>query len=153
MAKGSHFSLVVMPRRPRFRVGVKGVIFRDNRVLLLRRREDLALHPGVWDLPGGGLEEGESLEGALLREVREETGFHITVDGPVHAWAVLNTLRSGESFPGVIICFECRSSATRPPRLDPSEHSEFAWVGRRALPTYDGLSNQFEAIRKAFSVR
>jgi 8-oxo-dGTP pyrophosphatase MutT (NUDIX family) len=142
-----------MPGRPRFRVGVKGVIFRDKRVLLLRRRDDLALHPGLWDLPGGGLEEGESLEDALAREVREETGFRVTVAGPVHAWTVLNTLRSGESFPGVLICFECRSSATRPPQLDSSEHCEFAWVGRRTLPGYHGLPDQFAAIRKAYSMR
>ena len=88
-----------------------------------------------------------------MREVHEETGFHITLIQPVDAWTVRNTLRSGESFPGVIICYECRSSATRPPRLDQSEHSDFAWVARRALPNFDGLPNQFAAIRKAFSMR
>jgi 8-oxo-dGTP pyrophosphatase MutT (NUDIX family) len=151
-AKGARHSSPTMPRRPRFRVGAKGVIFRDNRVLLLRRRDDLALYPSLWDLPGGGLEEGESLEESLVREVHEETGFHVRVVRLVHAWAIRNTLRSGESFPGVIICFECRSTATRPPRLDPSEHSDFAWASQRALPTYDGLSDQFTEIRKAFLI-
>jgi 8-oxo-dGTP diphosphatase len=142
-----------MPSRPRFRVGVKAVIFRDKRVLLLRRRDDLALYPGLWDLPGGGVEEGETLEEALVREVSEEAGFRIKVTRLVHAWSVVNTLRSGQSFPGVIVCFECRSSATRPPRLDPSEHSDFAWVARKALPSYDGPASQRVAIRKAYSMR
>jgi nucleoside triphosphatase len=152
-AKGTRYSSAVMPRRPRFRVGVKGVIFRDKRVLLLRRRDNLALYPGLWDLPGGGLGAGESLEECLEREVREETGFHITAIRPVDAWTVRNTLRSGESFQGLIVCYECRSNSTRPPRLDQDEHSDFAWVARRALPSFDGLSNQFAAIRKAYSTR
>lgn len=146
-------SYEMMPKRPRFRVGLKGIILRNGRVLLLRRRSDLDLHPSVWDLPGGGLELGESLEESLKREVREETGFAVSVVRPVHAWTIRNTLRSGESFPGVIVCFECKSNATGSPRLDLSEHRDFAWVSRKALPTYNGLPNQFEAIRRAFSLR
>lgn len=113
----------------------------------------MALHPGLWDLPGGGLGVGESLEECLVREVREETGFRITLLQPVDAWTVRNTLRSGESFSGVIVCYECRTSATRPPRLDQSEHRDFAWVSQRALSNFDGLPEQFAAIRKAFSLR
>jgi len=55
---------------------VKGIVKRGNYILILRRREGDA-GAGQWDLPGGGIEEGESKEDALKREVFEETGLTI----------------------------------------------------------------------------
>ncbi|MGW4725808.1 NUDIX hydrolase [Streptomyces sp. NPDC004291] len=49
-----------------------------GRVLLQRRRDS-----GLWALPGGGMEMGESLPGAAVREVREETGLDVEVTGLV----------------------------------------------------------------------
>jgi ADP-ribose pyrophosphatase YjhB (NUDIX family) len=50
----------------------------DDRVLLAHWVEG---RRAAWTLPGGGLEEGEDPEHAVRREVREETGFRVTVDG------------------------------------------------------------------------
>jgi len=61
-------------------IGVGAVIVQDGRVLLVRRRyEPLA---GQWTLPGGAVELGETLAGALTREILEETGLAIEV-GPI----------------------------------------------------------------------
>ncbi len=61
-------------------VGVGAVIVQDGAVLLVKRRyPPLA---GCWSLPGGTVEVGETLEGALAREMLEETGLEVTV-GPV----------------------------------------------------------------------
>lgn len=66
------------PSRPI--TGVGAVIFMDERVVLIRRRfEPLS---GQWSLPGGTVELGETLEAAVAREVREETGLVVAV-GPV----------------------------------------------------------------------
>jgi len=61
--------------------GVGAVIVTDDRrvVLVKRRHEPLA---GQWSLPGGKLELGETLEAAVAREVREETGLIVDV-GPL----------------------------------------------------------------------
>ncbi len=49
------------------------VIIRDGRVLITRRAEGQA-HAGWWEFPGGKVEEGESPEECLRRELREELG-------------------------------------------------------------------------------
>jgi 8-oxo-dGTP diphosphatase len=61
------------PTRPY--LAVSAAIFRDGRVLIVRRGRPPA--HGLYTLPGGGVELGESLEQAVIREVREETGLAI----------------------------------------------------------------------------
>ena len=62
------------PTRPY--LAVSAAIFRDGRVLIVRRARPPA--HGLYTLPGGGVELGETLEQAIIREVREETGLAIT---------------------------------------------------------------------------
>jgi 8-oxo-dGTP diphosphatase len=61
------------PTRPY--LAVSAAIFHDGRVLIVRRGRPPA--HGLYTLPGGGVELGESLEQAVIREVREETGLAI----------------------------------------------------------------------------
>lgn len=53
------------------------IIVRDNKVLLCKRAKDP--FKGKWDLPGGYLEEEESPEEALKREMKEELGVEIEI--------------------------------------------------------------------------
>jgi len=59
------------PTRPH--LAVSAAIFRDGKVLIVRRARAPAR--GVFTLPGGGVEAGETLHEAVVREVREETGL------------------------------------------------------------------------------
>jgi ADP-ribose pyrophosphatase YjhB (NUDIX family) len=61
------------PTRPF--LAVSAAIFRDGKVLIVRRGRAPAM--GVYTLPGGGVEVGETLEQAVIREVREETALDI----------------------------------------------------------------------------
>ena len=59
------------------RIGVAGYVTKYNggEILLGRRGKDP--NRGLYVLPGGGLQEGESLEAALCREIEEETGYKV----------------------------------------------------------------------------
>lgn len=61
------------PTRPY--LAVSAAIFRDGRVLIVRRSRPPA--HGLYTLPGGGVELGETLEEAVVREVREETALEV----------------------------------------------------------------------------
>ena len=58
-----------------FRIGVFALIFDEDQRVLLAHRRDI----NWWNLPGGGMERGETVEDAVRREVREETGLEIEV--------------------------------------------------------------------------
>jgi 8-oxo-dGTP diphosphatase len=61
------------PTRPY--LAVSAAIFHDGRVLIVRRARPPA--NGLYTLPGGGVELGETLEQAVIREIREETALDI----------------------------------------------------------------------------
>src|SRR3954471_2916858 len=67
----------VQPTHPQ--LAVSAAIFRDGKVLLVRRARSPA--KGFYSLPGGRVEFGESLHQALRREVDEETGLEIEIIG------------------------------------------------------------------------
>lgn len=68
MAEGRSY-----PNRPH--LAVSAAIVRDGKVLIVRRARPPA--SGVFTLPGGGVEAGETLHEAVIREVREETALTI----------------------------------------------------------------------------
>ncbi|MFG2729858.1 NUDIX hydrolase [Streptomyces canus] len=68
------------------RHSVRAIILdEDDRILLCRFAIPEPAGTVVWAAPGGGIEPGETLLGALRREVREEVGLMIEADPP-HVW-------------------------------------------------------------------
>jgi 8-oxo-dGTP diphosphatase len=72
---------------PERRLVVAAVIRRaDGRYLVARRPPGRPM-AGLWEFPGGAVEDGESAEAALARELREELGLAVTVGDPLtFAW-------------------------------------------------------------------
>ena len=62
-----------------------GVLIRPNGDFLLTSRPPGKVYEGYWEFPGGKLEQGESVEAALRRELHEEIGVTIAA---VHPWKV-----------------------------------------------------------------
>ena len=68
-----------------YRVAVKGLYVHEQKILMIH---DFVRGSGVWELPGGGLDFGESIAETLAREVREEMGLEVTkvADKPSYIW-------------------------------------------------------------------
>lgn len=66
------------------RVGAYALIIRDEQLLLTHWNPRHPGFEGAWTLPGGGMEPGEQPEQTMVREVFEETGFHVNSDGLVN---------------------------------------------------------------------
>lgn len=65
------------PMKQTERVVVSAVLIsKDNKILLGKTREG-GVYPDSWHIPGGGVDEGETKESALVREVKEEVGLNI----------------------------------------------------------------------------
>jgi 8-oxo-dGTP diphosphatase len=62
-----------------------GVLIRPNGDFLLTSRPPGKVYEGYWEFPGGKLEQGESVEAALRRELQEEIGVTIAA---IHPWKV-----------------------------------------------------------------
>lgn len=55
-----------------------GIIELDGKILIAKRREGKCLEP-LWEFPGGKMEEGETPEECLQRELMEELSFHTEI--------------------------------------------------------------------------
>ncbi len=75
------------------RVAVGAVVFHADRVLLVRRGKPPA--DGLWAIPGGTVELGETLAQAAEREIREETGIRITALEPIYVFDMVERDAAG----------------------------------------------------------
>jgi ADP-ribose pyrophosphatase YjhB (NUDIX family) len=71
----ANYNSVIADANTKVRVGVAIVIRDEQGRILLERRIDC----GLWGLPGGRIEPGESISETVIREAREETGLNVEV--------------------------------------------------------------------------
>lgn len=135
-------------------VGVGAVVFDADCVLLVRRAK--APLAGEWSLPGGAVELGERLEEAIVREVAEETGLHVTPLQVVKAFDHIDRDAEGRiRFHYVLVDFLCRIEAENgrnaletAPLQPGSDVSDARWVPVEGL----GMSKEFPLTRRALEV-
>ena len=107
-----------------------GLVIRQNgAVLILKRRADDFM-PNLWEVPGGHVDPGESIEEAAARELQEETGWRLLSLGPL----VSVFEYDGEGARTREWNFEV-AAAMNTPLLHP-EHQASRWVTAATLHRY-----------------
>jgi 8-oxo-dGTP diphosphatase len=70
------------------RIGVGAVVIKDDKVLLVKR--GISPSKGLWAIPGGNMNLGETLKETAEREIMEETGVSIEAGDPIYAFDVID---------------------------------------------------------------
>jgi 8-oxo-dGTP diphosphatase len=135
---------------PAFRpqLAVSAAIFRDGKVLLVRRAHSPG--KGFWSFPGGRVEFGETLHTALHREVDEETALRIEIVG-LSGWREVVPTKPGHGH-YVILSFAARWTGGEPVLND--ELDDFKWLAPDALGDLkltDGLAEMLKAACRLIS--
>lgn len=117
-------------------VGVGAMIVERDRILLLKRsREPEA---GCWGIQGGAVEFGETIEAAIVREVREELGVESEI---LTLLGVTNHILANGDIHWVSPVF-LMSIAGIPENREPHKHSDLQWFDLTALPENITLTTQ-----------
>lgn len=120
-------------------ISTGAAILRDGKILMARRAADDFLG-GLYELPGGGVNEGETITEGAIREVKEETGLTVskvvtTVEGFDYSTNRKPSVRQVnflvEVEPGDAV-------------LDPEEHDGYRWVDKDSF----GDVNMSDSMRK-----
>ena len=121
--------------------GSQALVERDGRVLLGRRRFDPSA--GLWDLPGGFVEEQEHPLAALHRELREETGLEIEPTEFLGIWM--------QGYDGrTVLCLTWIAVPTGGEEQAGDDLVELRWFGPDELPAPDELA--FETFVEILSL-
>jgi ADP-ribose pyrophosphatase YjhB (NUDIX family) len=134
-------------------LAVSAVIFRDGKVLLVRRAREPGR--GLYSVPGGRVEHGETLHEAVAREVREETSLSIEISGFAGWREVLPDPAAGRAGHYLVISFAAHWRGGEVALND--ELDDFRWLdpetlddpaGNHGITTTQGLPDIIQAARK-----
>jgi 8-oxo-dGTP diphosphatase len=106
-------------------VGVGAVIFgHTGKIFLAKRGKEVRNESGKWEFPGGAVEFNETIESALVREVREEYGFEISV---LELLDVVDHIIPEEKQHWISPTFICAVKSGKPMIREPHKCEEIGW--------------------------
>jgi 8-oxo-dGTP diphosphatase len=129
---------------PHPQLAVSAAIFRDDKILLVRRARSPA--KGYYSLPGGRVEFGETLHAALHREVEEETALRIEIIGLAGWREVVPGAAGGGHY--LIMSFAARWIAQEPVLND--ELDDFRWLEPDGLSDLKVTGGLQEVVQSAW---
>jgi len=136
-------------KRGRIRLGCSAVIFDQARekVFLTKRADN-----GLWCLPSGGVDPGESVEETIIREVWEETGLTVQVIRLVGVYSDPDWLveyEDKEAAQIVALSFEAEITSGQPGSS--GEVSDWGYFSLEEMDTLDMLLNHLQRAKDAFT--
>lgn len=123
---------------------VAAIILRGDQILLIERGSEPGM--GKWSVPGGSMEIGETIEEAVKREVREETGLEINV-GKLAGVCDLIIRRGGDiRFHYVLLDYFATVESGEP--VAATDAAECRWVRLSDIGNYDVTRTLLDRLRE-----
>lgn len=110
-------------------IHVTCAVIRDGERYLICQRSEQMKMPLKWEFPGGKVEDGESLEDCLIREIQEELAVCISIDA-----ALEPVVHHYENFSITLYPFLC---SIKEGSIDLREHTAYKWILKEEFPKYD----------------
>lgn len=119
---------------------VAAVIFQDDKILCVQRGEHLRDYVSLkWEFPGGKIEEGESAQEALVREIREELSLEIQVS------EFLMTVE--HAYPDFHLTMHVFTCTLQSREMVLNEHIDSKWLPVAQLDTLDWAAADLPVVR------
>ena len=123
-------------------ISIKGILRKDNKVLLLKTTTN------KWELPGGRMDFGENVKQSLQREIKEELGFEkVRLGNLVNDWS-FTSIREEINYHFIIFDFEIYTKESKIRLSD--EHVEYKWIGINDFEKMDMREGHKESLKKYF---
>lgn len=134
----------------------KAFIINEGKLLLIKKSENAPVEPNKWEVPGGRIKFGESVEDHIKREVKEEVGIDIEVGEPFDIWTFFyETTQNTDKIQVVAVARFCKPKSLNINFLDHDETdyiSEYCWVPVQEVMKYDLIPNMIPTINKCIEL-
>lgn len=124
-------------------------IYHNEKLLVAKRAACMNFMPNIYEIPGGHIEESETIEQGLQREIHEELGITINVHNPFHAFTYNNKDKTKQT---VEIAYFCSlANDTEAIIIKSDEISEVRWIMQGELEQFFAENpKELDVARKGF---
>jgi 8-oxo-dGTP diphosphatase len=124
----------------KFNIAVKGIIQKGGKILVLKRSDRDEHKPGIWETPGGGIDEKINPKEALEKEILEETNLVVKIKEPFNVFSF--TKDTGEYKVGITFLCDYASGDLK---LS-NEHEEFKWIKPGKFKNLNSIKSLYDEI-------
>jgi len=127
----------------KFFIAGHALIRKGEKYLVLKRSEKNDYMPLKWDIPGGIVEMGETVEQAVIREVKEETGLEIVVNKVIYIYSNINQVPQRQDFQVVYDCLYIDGEVS----INHREHETHRWTKYSEIENLDTIDFLKELLK------
>lgn len=124
----------------KFGVAVKGIIRKDGKILVVKRADGDDHRSGAWETVGGGIDENETPQEALHREIMEEAGIKVEIKEPFNVFSFKKD--TGEFKIGITFVCDWLSGEV----ALSEEHSAYEWIEPEEFEQLESVKSLHDEI-------